>query len=100
MHSYMHLYGIFTCIYIVIYARIPTCILARISTCILTRIQHAFIHEFPIHSCDIHMLIHATFIHLAVFIAVTKRMLILTRPFLYVGIVSYHVSIFIRLVVF
>ena len=35
-------------------------------------LKRAFIHEFAIHSCDIHMLIHATFIHLAVFIVVIK----------------------------
>ncbi len=39
----------------------------------LRAFKHAVIHEFAIHSCEIHMLIHATFIHLAVFIDVTKR---------------------------
>ena len=37
------------------------------------------------------MLIHALFIQLAVFTAVRKRTLILTCPFLYIGIVSYHI---------
>ena len=85
MHSYMLLYCRF---YTHSYMHSHICIHA----CIPTRIQ----------TCDIHMLIHVLFIHLAVFTPVTKRKLILTCPFLYIGFVSnsYHVYISIHLVVF
>ena len=39
----------------------------------LRAFKQAIIHEFTIHSYEIQMLIHATFIHLAVFIVVIKR---------------------------